>query len=76
MQKMSQILVFALSVAAVTLADGIEWTDAEAAGGSGAALDTFKKDPKYRHFYNGSYTVQSVLTELLNNKSLTETTKR
>lgn len=30
-----------------------------------------ESNPKYSHFFNGSYAVQDVLRELLNNKSLT-----
>lgn len=36
--------------------------------------DAIQTNPKYQHFFNGSYEVHDVLMEFLNNKSLTNIT--
>ena len=39
-------------------------------------MNTLERDPKYSHFFNGSYAVEDVLAELLNNRSLTKSSKK
>lgn len=75
-----------LIVKAATL--DMEWTGGQADGISEAERFAFhakkypldeaalESDPSYSHFFNGSYAVHDVLSELLNNKSLTKSSSK
>lgn len=68
-----QILIIVLIITATEELD--VKSDYQHYDSSETGIDAMQTNPKYEHFFNGSYGVHDVLQELLSNRSLTMSTK-
>lgn len=77
MKKQSFVIVLILSIATARTDEGwnmnSDQQDYTVDDLSKDVLDPMQTDPRYTHFFNGSYGVHDVLKELLSNRSLTST---
>lgn len=79
MVKKQAFSVIALFVVIASASINAEWSadsDKEQADEfNEGGVTPMQTDPRYEHFFNGSYGVHDVLKELLYNRSLTSSTK-
>ena len=76
MMKKKTFSVIVLFMVIASARSEEEWgADSQVDELSGGVVNPMQTDPRYEHFFNGSYGVHDVLQELLYNRSLTSPTK-